>query len=182
MASAFAHIGSAVVIGAVFSHQALPRRFWSLGALCSVLPDLDVIGFLWGIPYAHVMGHRGFTHSLAFAALWSGLLVTMLRYAYEERGAGLTLFLYFFLCTVSHGVLDAMTDAGLGVAFFAPWDNERYFLPWRPLKVPPIGIHAFFSRCGLVVIGSELLWVGVPLVLIAVVGVTLHRKRNSRRG
>ncbi|MGH8651868.1 MAG: metal-dependent hydrolase [Gammaproteobacteria bacterium] len=181
MASAFAHIGSAVAIGAVFSRQTLPRRFWWLGALCSVLPDLDIIGFFWGIPYAHVMGHRGFTHSLAFAALWSGLLVAALRCAYGE-GMGFTLFLYFFLCTVSHGVLDAMTDGGLGVAFFAPWNNERYFLPWRPLKVPPIGIPAFFSRRGLVVLGSEVLWVGVPLVLIAVVGVALRRKRNSWRG
>ena len=85
-------------------------------------------------------------------------------------------------CTVSHGVLDAMTDGGLGVAFFAPWNNERYFLPWRPLKVPPIGIPAFFSRRGLVVLGSELLWVALPLVLIAVVGVALRRKSNSRRG
>jgi len=138
------------------------------------------LGFFWGIPYAHVMGHRGFTHSLAFAALWSGFLVATLRYAYRE-GTGLTLFPYFFLCTAS-GVLDAMTDGGLGVAFFAPWNNERYFLPWRPLEVPPIGIPAFFSRRGLVVIGSELLWVGVPLVLIAVVGVALRRKCNSRHG
>lgn len=181
MASAFAHIGSAVFIGEMFFRQRLLRRFWWLGAVCSVLPDLDVIGFFGGIPYAHVMGHRGFTHSLAFAALCSGLLVTTLRYAYGA-GARLTLFLYFFFCTVSHGVLDAMTEGGLGVAFFAPWNNERYFLPWRPLKVPPIGITAFFSRRGLVVLGSELLWVALPLVLIAVVGVALRRKSNSRRG
>lgn len=83
MASAFAHIGSAVVIGAVFFRQALPRRIWC-------------------------MGHRGFTHSLAFAALWSGFLVAALRYAYGE--GGLTLFLYFFLRTVSHGVLARCHD------------------------------------------------------------------------
>ncbi|MFH0344938.1 MAG: metal-dependent hydrolase [Chromatiales bacterium] len=181
MASAFAHIGAAVVIGEVCFRQRLPRRVWWLGAVCSVLPDLDVIGFFVGIPYAHVMGHRGFTHSLAFAALWSGVLVATLRYTYGE-GAGLTLFPYIFLCTVSHGVLDAMTDGGLGVAFFAPWNNERYFLPWRPLKVPPIGIYAFFSRRGLVVLGSELLWVALPLVLIAAVNVALRRRSNSRRG
>nr|HRC76832.1 rhodanese-like domain-containing protein [Kouleothrix sp.] len=32
-----------------------------------------------------------------------------------------------------HGVLDAMTDGGLGVAFFAPFSATRYFFPFRPI-------------------------------------------------
>jgi membrane-bound metal-dependent hydrolase YbcI (DUF457 family) len=59
--------------------------------------------------------------------------------------------------TASHGVLDAMTDGGLGIAFFAPFDNTRYFFPFRPVKVSPIGL-SFFSARGLDVIWSELLW------------------------
>jgi inner membrane protein len=62
-----------------------------------------------------------------------------------------TLFTYLFLATASHGVLDAMTDGGLGVAFFSPFDNRRYFLPWRPIVVSPISIARFFSgRVGVV--------------------------------
>jgi hypothetical protein len=41
---------------------------------------------------------------------------------------------YFFVVTASHGALDAMTDGGLGIAFFAPFDNTRYFFPFRPIK------------------------------------------------
>ena len=26
---------------------------------------------------------------------------------------------------------------GLGVAFFSPFSNARYFLPWRPIRVAP---------------------------------------------
>jgi len=56
--------------------------------------------------------------------------------------------------------LDAMTDGGLGVAFFAPFDNHRYFLPWTPIRVSPTGVGRFFTDRGLVVLQSELLWIG----------------------
>ena len=41
-----------------------------------------------------------------------------------------------------------MTDGGLGVAFFAPCDEMRYFLPWRPVMVSPIGVVEFFTHYG----------------------------------
>jgi hypothetical protein len=58
-----------------------------------------------------------------------------------------------------------MTDGGLGVAFFAPFHNERYFFPWRPIAVSPIGM-GFFSERGLEVIISELHW-GSLLLAVA---------------
>ena len=45
------------------------------------------------------------------------------------------LAIFFAAITASHGLFDAMTNGGLGVAFFAPLDNARYFLPWRPIPV-----------------------------------------------
>jgi len=56
--------------------------------------------------------------------------------------------MYFFLATASHGLLDAMTDGGLGVAFFVPFDKHRYFLPWTPIRVSPIGVGRFFTDRG----------------------------------
>jgi inner membrane protein len=64
--------------------------------------------------------------------------------------------------TASHGALDALTNGGLGVAFFAPFDATRYFFPWRPVEVSPIGVAAFFSQRGLEVFVSELLWLWLP--------------------
>src|SRR5437764_9166773 len=46
-----------------------PGRFWCWTIACSMLPDVDVIGFSFGIQYGDLFGHRGFTHSLFFAAL-----------------------------------------------------------------------------------------------------------------
>jgi inner membrane protein len=49
-----------------------------------------------------------------------------------------------------------MTDGGLGVALLWPFTMRRYFLPWRPIPVAPIGM-AFFSVPGLRVAAVELL-------------------------
>jgi inner membrane protein len=90
-----------------------------------------------------------------------------------------SLWMYFFLATASHGLLDAMTDGGLGVAFFAPFDNRRFFLPWRPIRVSPIGVTRFFSARGLAVIQTELLWIWLPAGLLAV-SVWIMRRRDYR--
>jgi inner membrane protein len=67
-----------------------------------------------------------------------------------------------------------MTDGGLGIAFFAPFDNRRHFFPFRPIKVSPIAL-SFFSARGLDVIWSELLWLCIPATIIASV-VFFYRK------
>ena len=92
----------------------------------SMLPDADVIGFAFGIRYADALGDRGLSHSFFFAAVF-GVIVAAL-YG-ERRERWLWLAAYFGVVTASHAVLDALTDGGLGVALFAPFSNERYFLP-----------------------------------------------------
>jgi inner membrane protein len=153
----------------------LPRRVALAGAIATILPDLDVISFPLGIPYAHPFGHRGFTHSIAFALIVAALFTWMLRVP-EHRAAT---FVFLFLCAISHPVLDAMTDGGLGIAFFAPFHNQRYFFPWRPIRVSPIG-GGFFSARGLETLRSELVWVWMPCVVAAVAGwITRRESRPS---
>jgi inner membrane protein len=66
--SAFSHAAAALSIGAWFYRPDVPKRVWTIGALCSAFPDVDVIGFSFGIRYGDFIGHRGFTHSLVFVA------------------------------------------------------------------------------------------------------------------
>jgi inner membrane protein len=166
VASVFSHAVAALGIGACFYRPGSPKRVWVIGALCSIVPDLDVIGFRFGIHYGDFWGHRGFTHSLVFAALLASA-VAFLGFRQGEPGLGrFPLWMYFFLATASHGLLDAMTDGGLGVAFFSPFNNTRYFLPWTPIRVSPIGVNRFFSPRGLEVVRSELLWIWLPAALL----------------
>jgi inner membrane protein len=178
MASVFSHAVAALGIGACFYRPVVPKRVWVIGAVCSVVPDLDVIGFRFGVRYGDFWGHRGFTHSLLFAAL---LATTAILLAFRQAIPGLSRFAlwgYFFLATASHGFLDAMTDGGLGVAFFSPFDNTRYFLPSRPVRVSPIGVTRFFSHRGLEVVQSELLWIWLPAALLVVAAWVIRRQRQ----
>jgi inner membrane protein len=70
----------------------------------------------------------------------------------------------FFAAAASHPLLDAPTGGGLGVAFFSPLDERRYFFGWRPIRVSPIGLAAL-SRRGLSALLSEVWWVWLPLGL-----------------
>lgn len=178
MASVFSHAVAALGIGACFYKLHTPKRIWVAGTLCSVIPDLDVIGFRFGIHYSDFWGHRGFTHSLLFAALLASFVVLV---AFRQALPGLSRFslcTYFFLATASHGFFDAMTDGGLGVAFFSPFNNARYFLPWRPIRVSPIGVTHFFSHRGLDAVQSELLWIWLPAALL-IVSAWLIRRRAA---
>jgi inner membrane protein len=168
VASVFSHAVAALGIGACFYTPRIPKRVWAIGALCSVVPDLDVLGFHYGIHYGDFWGHRGFTHSLIFAALFAAAAVAIVLRRDLPSIRRFSLWMYFFLATASHGLLDAMTDGGLGVAFFAPFDNRRYFLPWTPIRVSPIGIERFFTARGLAVIQTELIWIWLPAGLLAI--------------
>ena len=158
MPSVFSHAVVALALGPAFRRAGWPARLWWAGALCAVLPDADVVGVYAGVPLGSVLGHRGLTHSLAFAAALSAVLTPLLLAHGAGRGR---LWWYLFLATASHGVLDAMTDGGIGVAFWAPFDAGRYYLPWRPIVVSPLGVRRFFSAWGLAVLASEALWVWI---------------------
>ena len=168
MASIFSHSIAALGIGACFYTPRIPKRVWAIGALCSIVPDLDVIGFHYGIHYGDFWGHRGFTHSLIFAALVAAVALVVAFRRGLPSISRYSLWIYLFLATAGHGLLDAMTDGGLGVVFFAPFDNRRYFLPWTPIRVSPIGIERFFTARGLAVIQNELLWIWLPAGLLAI--------------
>jgi inner membrane protein len=164
MASVFGHALAALAAGSTLGKRLRSGKLLALGALCAILPDADVLAFRFGIAYESFWGHRGFTHSLLFAGLWGTACALLLfrRGGWKDAAARA---LYLAACTASHGLLDAMTSGGKGVAFFSPWDNARYFLPWRPIKVSPIGLRDFLGEWGARVLASELLWIGLPCLL-----------------
>ena len=144
-----------------------------LAIVSAIFPDIDVLAFKFGIPYSHPFGHRGFTHSILFALIWSVSLT--LCFGKQRK---LMFSVVLFLSTISHGVLDAITTGGRGVGFFIPFDNSRYFFPYRKILVSPLGIENFFSEWGMRVILSELKYIGIPcLLLLAVVYVSKYIKR-----
>ncbi len=180
MPTAFTHSFAALALGKTLTGGKMPARFWLLAVACAVLPDIDIIGFYFGVHYASIFGHRGFTHSLAFAAL-TGIVATFLTF---PAVPGLskkrwTLFLFFFAVTAFHGVLDAMTNGGYGIGFFIPFDDARYFLPWRIMEVSSIRIAEFFTRRSLTILLNEVLWIWVPLILLTILSTVIRHKLRT---
>ena len=128
-----------------------PHRGVHQGRL-TLLPDADVIGFRFGIRYEDVWGHRGATHSFRFAPWW-GWWSRRLR---GRSPAGLRTGFVAAAVVASHALFDTLTDGGLGCALLWPFSDARFFAPWSPLPVAPIGRH-FVSIEGLRVAALELL-------------------------
>lgn len=141
-----AAIGHVAVGLAAARHHGWSWRAAVAFSAVSLLPDADVLAFVLRIPYSAPFGHRGATHSFAFAAL-CGLVAWG---AARSRRLGWLVA----LTVASHPLLDALTDGGLGVALFFPFSNERFFFPWQPLPVAPIG-RGMLSARGLFVVAVE---------------------------
>lgn len=139
----------------------IAMTFWSG---LSLLPDIDVIGFTLRVPYGAPWGHRGATHSLGFA------IVVALIIGFIARVFGKSLLrtgIVAVVVLISHSLLDTMTDGGLGCALLWPFSDVRYFAPWRPIPVAPIGL-GFLSSGGLAVAGAEVV-LFAPVLLYAVI-------------
>jgi inner membrane protein len=170
----FSHPAVPLVLRAGLGAEVVPRRLLVAGVLASALPDLDVVTFRLGVPYWAELGHRGLTHSLLFAALVA--LAGAAAHRALRAGAAAT-FLFLLASTASHGLLDSLTNGGLGIALLWPFTDTRYFAPdgLRVIEVSPIGVSRFLSARGLTVIGSELRWIWLP-ALGAALALTAARR------
>lgn len=160
------HIAVGMVAARVYSAGPLPRRSRILAVLLwsvlSLSPDADVIGFGFGVRYEDEWGHRGATHSFVFSfALGSaiGAAAPLFRLPAVRTAIAASVVL------ASHAVLDTFTDGGFGCALLWPFDLTRYFAPWNPIPVAPIGLD-FLSPYGLMVATVELV-LFAPLVWFA---------------
>jgi inner membrane protein len=161
-------------------------------ALISMLPDSDVIAFSLGVPYESILGHRGITHSMAFALIAGIAVALVVRVSTRDSGALTSrqtrphsepdrvnsvgeerrrqssprrTGLMAAVVLTSHGLLDSLTDGGRGVALLWPFSDERFFAPWHPIPVSPIGL-GILTRYGAHVAVHELL-LFAPILLYA---------------
>lgn len=179
MASVFSHIAVPVALKVAFGSRFMSWRLLLWGAFLSVAPDLDSIGFWWGVPYESQWGHRGFTHSFFFAFVIALLSVFLFR---KLRASRFAVFVVSMISMSSHSVLDACNNGGLGVAFFWPLDHQRYFLPWQVVEVSPLSVARFFTGQGLVVLKSEWHYIWMPCLIFAILGFICRRFFRSKDG
>ena len=105
-----------IVLGAALGTAVLGRKvgpraaLW--GALCSTLPDLDVLVSL-GDPVRDFTFHRAASHSLFWLTLASPFIAWALARLHREAGAGFRGWLVLtWLTLIAHPLLDAFTVYG----------------------------------------------------------------------
>jgi inner membrane protein len=171
----------------IISHPAVPlaiavglgsgvisRRLLVAGVAASILPDADVyVGEIW-----ERIGHRGITHTAVFA-LMVGLVAALA--ARTLHASHVKAFLFVFAATLSHPLLDMCTNGGSAIPLLWPLASDRWFMPFTPIEVSPLGIAAFFSERGLEVLASEAVWVWLPAVVLAA-ALRITRARHPRAG
>ena len=180
MPSIFAHAVAGAAVGSAFVPPYVARRVWIAAAVCAALPDIDALGRPFGnLRYEAVFGgHRGFTHSVAFAALLAVFIT--LGFFRQPRWNRIRprVCATFFIATVSHGVLDALSTIGNGVAFWAPFSWTHYEFVSQPLG--EIGPGPRGPERVLAIVGNELLWVALPALIVVAIARRIHRNLRDQ--
>ncbi len=175
MATIFTHPIVPVAAAYLIGRDKIPTRLLVAAGMVSIIPDFDVIGLQYGISYGDQFGHRGFTHSIFFALMMA--IIASLSNSYLQASKNICFWMVFIGCC-SHGVLDAFTDGGRGIAFFWPITAERYFFPWQPIEVSPIGLSRFLTPRGLDVLISEFWIVWIPAGILMILGKRMSSNPN----
>lgn len=176
MPTIFSHaiVPAAIALG--LGKKTIPRPLLYAGLIVSVLPDADCGTFAMGIPYESQFGHRGFMHSLVFAAAMAALW-TWRNMEFNVDGNTVkrwVVFAYLFVSMASHGVLDMLTDGGKGVALFWPFSDARLFFPETPIPVSNIGL-SFLSERSLNVLKGEFIIIWLPCLTLGAIAFGLRK-------
>lgn len=159
MPTIISHAAIPLALGVALGAKRVPRRLLLVGMLASMMPDLDVAAFRLGVEYANQFGHRGATHSIAFALILGGLAALLAPSLRAKRWVAAA---FVFIACLSHPLLDMCTTGGLGAALWWPFSDQRLFFPAQFIKVSPLTMDRFLGPAGMTVIRSEFLWIWLP--------------------
>lgn len=179
MPTVISHAAIPLALGVVLGPKKISRRLLLAGMAASMMPDLDVLGLKLGIEYADQFGHRGASHSIAFAlalGVLAALLAPWLRARRWVAGA------FVAAACASHPLLDMCTTGGLGAALWWPLSDQRLFFPSQVIKVSPLTVDRFLGPGGIAVIRSEILWIWLPCCAVMLAAwQSLRRERKPAR-
>ncbi len=178
MSTFVGHSLAGTLIGSV-AGQACDERQRRLlilfSVITAVLPDFDIVIFLVFQP--QMVPHRGFSHTLLFALLSSGILTLVASRFMQMRLA--RLWSVLFLAALSHLLLDYLMGAGAPVPLFWPFLDLGFICPYKLVPVAYYGkvARAYFSfpfwALNGLAIALEII-IFVPMIVIARSGTSLR--------
>lgn len=154
MATLFAHAALPIAAGTA------PRRLLLAAIFCSCWQDLDLVTFAFEMRPPEALAHRGAAHSLFAAALMAILVAAVVTRSLRAAP-------FLFLCGASHGLIDLVTAGEHGVALFWPLSDARITSSWKLLPAVQVGLDEYLSFWGILTIVDELLFVIMPIAIVA---------------
>ncbi len=180
-----------IVLGAAVGEAVLGKKIGNkaiiLGAIAGTIPDLDVAANYFTDTVTALEMHRGFTHSIVFAVVF-GLFFGWLLSLWDKRATLKQWSWFWFLCFVTHPLLDAHTT--WGTQLFWPFDlrlEYKNIFVIDPLYTLPFLIFVIlamfqkresakrrkFNNLGLIVSSAYM------LVTIILKGITYSKFENA---
>lgn len=111
-------------IGEVIAGKKLGKKAMLLGAIANNFPDIDVISNIWTKPAEALLAHRGITHSLLAAFIFSFLFAWLFFKKSKHRDVSFKEWIMLFGINIfTHLLIDAFTSYGTG--WFEPFSHYR---------------------------------------------------------
>ncbi len=111
-------------VGEAIAGKKLGKHAMFWGALANNIPDVDVITSFWMSQADGLLAHRGFTHSILFALLFSPLLAFILVRWHKNKQMHFRDWLFIFGSGMFiHIFIDALTCYGTG--WYEPFHHHR---------------------------------------------------------
>lgn len=118
------HIVLGATVGEVLIGKQLGKRALLLGAIAQNLPDIDFLAAFWLSATDNLLAHRGFTHSILFAALLTPLLAVLAKRWHRQQSVSISRWsLFFGIQLAIHLFIDACNAYGVG--WFEPFSHQR---------------------------------------------------------
>lgn len=151
-----------IVLGAAVGEAALGKKVGNkamlYGAIAGTIPDLDFLVSLFADPLTVIEIHRGFTHSILFAAAFSPLFGFLISKIERHGRATMKDWSWLvFLAFITHSLLDALTT--WGTKLFWPIDY-------------PVAVESIFVIDPLYTL---------PFLIFVILGMFFKRDDNRRR-
>lgn len=141
-------------VGDALAGKKLGKQAMLWGALANNIPDVDVVTSFWMNQVDGLLAHRGFTHSILFALLFSPLLAYLFTRWHKNKKMLFRDWLILFGSGMFiHIFIDALTCYGTG--WFEPFSHRRVTMNVLFVADPFYTISIFISFIALLIIKSK---------------------------
>jgi inner membrane protein len=119
------HIALGTCIGEAFFEKGFGKKAMIWGALAHSIPDIDFLASFWMDTPGALLAHRGFTHSILFAAIIIPIFSLVADKIHKPHNITFLKWVLFFSTAVFlHLFLDAFNNYGIG--WFEPFSHYRF--------------------------------------------------------